>query len=98
MAIFAQNTQVFNALVVLLNMVVDSYWVLLHIQRRCNVKHKFKEVKMDRETAIQEINRLIDFYRDMVSKSNYKSADHTIKQAEKALDYLSNQKLCGCED
>ncbi len=53
---------------------------------------------MDRETAIQEINRLIDFYRDMVSKSNYKSADHTIKQAEKALDYLSNQKLCGCED
>ena len=45
---------------------------------------------MTREVAIQEINRMIDFYRDVVSKSNYKSADHSIKQAEKALDYLSN--------
>ena len=53
---------------------------------------------MTREMAIQEINRLIDFYRDMVSKSNYKSADHTIKQAERALELLSNQKLCQCED
>ena len=62
------------------------------------MKHKFREVKMTREVAIQEINRMIDFYRDVVSKSNYKSADHSIKQAEKALDYLSNQKLCQCED
>ena len=53
---------------------------------------------MAREVAMQEINRMIDFYRDVVSKSNYKSADHSIKQAEKALDYLSNQKLCQCED
>ena len=55
-------------------------------------------IPMTREMAIQEINRLIDFYRDMVSKSNYKSADHTIKQAERALELLSNQKLCQCED
>lgn len=53
---------------------------------------------MTREVAIQEINRMIDFYRDVTSKSNYKSADHSIKQAEKALDYLSNQKFCQCED
>tara|TARA_R100000773_G_scaffold40530_1_gene36541 strand:+ start:98 stop:283 length:186 start_codon:yes stop_codon:yes gene_type:complete len=55
-------------------------------------------IPMTREMAVQEINRLIDFYRDMVSKSNYKSADHTIKQAERALELLSNQKLCQCED
>ena len=61
-------------------------------------KHKFKEVQMTKDVAIQEINRMIDFYRDATSKSDYKSADHSIKQAEKALDYLSNQKLCQCED
>ena len=55
-------------------------------------------IPMTKEMAVQEINRLIDFYRDMVSKSNYKSADHTIKQAERALELLSNQKLCQCED
>ena len=48
---------------------------------------------MTRDVAIQEINRMIDFYRDATSKSNYKSADHSIKQAEKALDYLSNQNF-----
>jgi|TARA_B100000963_G_C22373261_1_gene556852 hypothetical protein len=57
-----------------------------------------ENIPMTRDMAIQEINRLIDFYRDMVSKSNYKSADHTIKQAERALELLSNQKLCQCED
>ena len=62
------------------------------------MKHKFKEVQITRDVAIQEINRMIDFYRDATSKSNYKSADHSIKQAEKALDYLSNQRLCQCED
>jgi hypothetical protein len=62
------------------------------------MKHKFKEVQMTRDVAIQEINRMIDFYRDATSKSDYKSADHSIKQAERALDYLSNQKLCQCED
>tara|TARA_R100001594_G_scaffold36989_1_gene66870 strand:+ start:836 stop:1021 length:186 start_codon:yes stop_codon:yes gene_type:complete len=55
-------------------------------------------IPMTRDMAVQELNRLIDFYRDMVSKSNYKSADHTIKQAERALELLSNQKLCQCED
>ena len=55
-------------------------------------------IPMTKEMAVQEINRLIVFYRDMVSKSNYKSADHTIKQAERALELLSNQKLCQCED
>ena len=95
---FAQITQVSNALVVLFNMAINSYWVFVHIQCRSVVKHKFKEVQMTRDVAIQEINRMIDFYRDVVSKSNYKSADHSIKQAEKALDYLSNQRLCQCED
>ena len=57
-----------------------------------------ENIPMTRDMAVQEINRLIDFYRDMVSKSNYKSADHTIKQAERALELLSNQKLCQCED
>ncbi len=44
------------------------------------------------DKARQELNRLIDFYRDMVSKSNYKSASHTIKEAEKALDFLCSAK------
>ena len=57
-----------------------------------------ENIPMTRDMAVQEINRLIDFYRDMASKSNYKSADHTIKQAERALELLSNQKLCQCED
>lgn len=79
-------------------MAINGYWVYVRIQHRCIMKHKFREVQMTREVAIQEINRMIDFYRDVTSKSNYKSADHSIKQAEKALDYLSNQKLCQCED
>ena len=79
-------------------MAINSYWVYVHIQYRFIMKHKFREVQMTRKVAIQEINRMIDFYRDVTSKSNYKSADHSIKQAEKALDYLSNQKLCQCED
>tara|TARA_Y100001937_G_C6942702_1_gene251083 strand:+ start:65 stop:259 length:195 start_codon:yes stop_codon:yes gene_type:complete len=56
------------------------------------VKHKWREIDMTVERAKQELNRLIDFYRDMVSKSNYKSASHTIKQAEKALDFLCSKK------
>ena len=44
------------------------------------------------EKARRELDRLIDFYRDMVSKSNYKSASHTIKEAEKALDFLCSAK------
>ena len=44
------------------------------------------------EKARRELDRLIDFYRDMVSKSNYKSASHTIKEAEKALDFLCSVK------
>ena len=79
-------------------MAINGYWIYVRIQHRCIMKQKFREVQMTREVAIQEINRMIDFYRDVTNKSNYKSADHSIKQAEKALDYLSNQKLCQCED
>tara|TARA_R100001443_G_scaffold33118_1_gene47098 strand:- start:2153 stop:2332 length:180 start_codon:yes stop_codon:yes gene_type:complete len=56
------------------------------------MKHKWREIDMTIDKARQELNRLIDFYRDMVSKSNYKSASHTIKEAEKALDFLCSAK------
>ena len=56
------------------------------------MKHKWREIDMTIDKARQELNRLIDFYRDMVSKSNYKSASHTIKEAEKALDFLCSTK------
>jgi len=49
---------------------------------------------MTRDMAVQELNRLIDFYRDMVSKSNYKSADHTIKQKDhrSGITYKKNDR------
>ena len=40
------------------------------------MKHKWREIDMTIEKARRELDRLIDFYRDMVSKSNYKSASH----------------------
>lgn len=43
---------------------------------------------MDTKKAEQILNRLIDFYRDTTLKSYYPSASHTIKEAEKALDFL----------
>ena len=56
------------------------------------MKHKWREIDMTIEKARRELDRLIDFYRDMVSKSNYKSASYTIKEAEKALDFLCSAK------
>ena len=62
---------------------------MIHMKTNPLYKKMQEKSKLDKcKEAEQELNRMIDFYRDATSKSDYKSADHSIKQAEKALDYL----------
>ena len=38
--------------------------------------------------AEQELNKMIDFYMDMIANSHYPSGNQTIKNCEKVLQYL----------
>jgi hypothetical protein len=38
--------------------------------------------------AEQELNKMIDFYRDMIATSHYPSGNQTIKDCEESLQYL----------
>ena len=47
-------------------------------------KSKLEKLKQ----AEQELNKMIDFYRDMIANSHYPSGNQTIKDCETALQYL----------
>ena len=47
-------------------------------------KSKLEKLKQ----AEQELNKMIDFYRDMIANSHYPSGNQTIKNCEKALQYI----------
>tara|TARA_R100001224_G_scaffold105145_1_gene78807 strand:- start:294 stop:470 length:177 start_codon:yes stop_codon:yes gene_type:complete len=47
-------------------------------------KSKLEKLKQ----AEQELNKMIDFYRDMITKSHYHSGNQTIKDCEESLQYL----------
>ena len=47
-------------------------------------KSKLEKLKQ----AEQELNKMIDFYRDMITKSHYPSGNQTIKDCEESLQYL----------
>ena len=47
-------------------------------------KSKLEKLKQ----AEQELNKMIDFYRDMIATSHYPSGNQTIKDCETSLQYL----------
>ncbi len=47
-------------------------------------KSKLEKLKQ----AEQELNKMIDFYRDMIANSHYPSGNQTIKDCETSLQYL----------
>ena len=47
-------------------------------------KSKLEKLKQ----AEQELNKMIDFYRDMIANSHYPSGNQTIKNCEKSLQYI----------
>ena len=47
-------------------------------------KSKLEKLKQ----AEQELNKMIDFYRDMIATSHYPSGNQTIKDCEESLQYL----------
>ena len=50
------------------------------------MQEKSKLEKLKR--AEQELNKMIDIYRDMIANSHYPSGNQTIKNCEKALQYI----------
>ena len=50
------------------------------------MQEKSKLEKLKR--AEQELNKMIDFYRDMIATSYYPSGNQTIKDCEESLQYL----------
>jgi len=62
---------------------------MMHMKTNPLYKKMQEKTKLDLcKQAEQELNKLIDFYRDMTKTSYFRGADKEIVKMEKALQYL----------
>tara|TARA_R100000988_G_C3911717_1_gene122383 strand:+ start:329 stop:580 length:252 start_codon:yes stop_codon:yes gene_type:complete len=62
---------------------------MMHMKTNPLYKKMQEKSKLDKcKEAEQELNKLIDFYRDMTKTSYFRGANKEIKKMEKSLQYL----------